>query len=64
MSKALAQKGELVLRICLKPGPAHDLTRTDLRDLIFGWMQVGWIRPLAIDHPDGHLPRRKLSCLR
>ena len=47
MSKALARKGELVLGNCVKHGPAHDLTRTDFRDLILGWIQAGWIRSLT-----------------
>ena len=52
LSKALAQKGGLVLETCLKPGPAHDVARKNVRDLVLGWIQASWIRSLAIDYPN------------
>ena len=53
MSKPLAWKGELVLANCSKHGPACDVTRNDVLDLIFGWIEAGCIRSLAIDWADG-----------
>ena len=58
MSKALAWKGKLVLAICLKHGPAHDVARNDVRDIILGWMQASWTHSLAIDYTRRHFPRR------
>ena len=50
LSEALARNVELVLAICLKHGPAYDVASNDVRDLILGWIQAGWIRSLVIDY--------------
>ena len=33
--------------------PLHDVARNVVRDLVLGWIQVGWIRSQLIDYPDG-----------
>ena len=53
LQRSLAKKGELLLGICLKHGPARDLTCKDLRDLILGWIHAAWLRSMYIDFPDG-----------
>ena len=49
LSKALARKSELLLGI----SDPMTWSGNDLRDMILGWIQAGWIRSLAIDYPDG-----------